>query len=203
MTTLEMRRVAKRHGWRMGCGESELAFLMRKTYELGRAEAHREMAERWTVTLPPDAAYLVDYADVDRAPELYTGDSARSAAIERYEQAAQSWTCRLYVAVDQSGYGPAPTTAVGALAEPECPAPLVVPGPYQPVERDHEYERDYYPLPGGWEVQTKGRGSSFRLCDPEGERLNVPPSPYLYDYLSRLGRDVNTAWRKLCLEAAS
>lgn len=43
-----------------------------------------------------------------------------------------------------------------------------------PVERDEDMDRTYYPLPGGWEVQTKGRGSTFRICDTKtGERCAV------------------------------
>lgn len=43
-----------------------------------------------------------------------------------------------------------------------------------PVERDEDMGRTYYPLPGGWEVQTKGRGSTFRICDTKtGERCAV------------------------------
>lgn len=42
---------------------------------------------------------------------------------------------------------------------------------------DEEMDRYYIPLPGGWEVQTKGKGSSFRLCkvNPDGsyERWHV------------------------------
>lgn len=34
-----------------------------------------------------------------------------------------------------------------------------------PVERDESIDRIYIPLPGGWEVQTKGLGSSFRIAD--------------------------------------
>lgn len=34
--------------------------------------------------------------------------------------------------------------------------------------------RLYIPLPGGWEVQTKGKGSSYRRCDTKtGERHSI------------------------------
>jgi len=40
-----------------------------------------------------------------------------------------------------------------------------------PVEHDEQFDRTYYPLPGGWEIQTKGKGSTFRICDTKtGER---------------------------------
>jgi hypothetical protein len=63
------------------------------------------------------------------------------------------------------------------------------------IEREAGYDRDYIPMPGGWEVQTKGRGSTFRLCDPNGDRLPIPDSPYLHETLTRMARDVNAAAR--------
>ncbi len=40
------------------------------------------------------------------------------------------------------------------------------------IEYDpHDRSREYIPLPGGWEIQTKGAGSSYRLLDKKtGER---------------------------------
>lgn len=63
------------------------------------------------------------------------------------------------------------------------------------IERDESYQRDYIPLPGGWEVQTKGRGSSFRIAETKGDgfRLNIPDSPYLFDLLERMAREVFAA----------
>lgn len=61
------------------------------------------------------------------------------------------------------------------------------------IERDEGYDRTYIPLPGGWEVQTKGRGSSFRIVEPNGERLNIAPQPYLYDLLERMARGIHAA----------
>lgn len=43
-----------------------------------------------------------------------------------------------------------------------------------PVACGDDGKRQYIPLPGGWEIQTKGSGSTFRLChvhtkgDPDG-----------------------------------
>lgn len=65
---------------------------------------------------------------------------------------------------------------------------------WRPIERDEDMDRTYIPLPGGWEVQTKGNGSTFRICDPSGERLAVLPSPYLHEWLERMAREVNAAW---------
>jgi len=68
---------------------------------------------------------------------------------------------------------------------------------YQPIDVDASMARTYIPLPGGWEIQTKGTGSSFRICDPKADRLVVPPSPYLHDELEAMARDVNAAWKRL------
>lgn len=62
-----------------------------------------------------------------------------------------------------------------------------------PIARDELMDRTYIPLPGGWEIQTRGNGSSFRICDPNGERLNIPPSPYLHETLERMARDIHAA----------
>lgn len=64
-----------------------------------------------------------------------------------------------------------------------------------PIERDESMDRTYIPLPGGWEVQTKGKGSTFRICEP-GEnpiRLPIPDSPYLHETLERMARDIHAA----------
>lgn len=63
----------------------------------------------------------------------------------------------------------------------------------KPIERDELMDRTYIPLPGGWEVQTKGKGSTFRICAPQGERLPIPDSPYLHETLERMAREVHAA----------
>jgi hypothetical protein len=63
-----------------------------------------------------------------------------------------------------------------------------------PIERDESYDRTYIPLPGGWEIQTKGRGSSFRICDTkDGERWLVADE-YLHAILERMAREVRAAY---------
>jgi len=65
------------------------------------------------------------------------------------------------------------------------------------IETDIEYDRHYIPLPGGWEVQTKGVGSTFRILNRKtGERLAIPESPYLHETLEQMARDINAAARK-------
>jgi len=66
--------------------------------------------------------------------------------------------------------------------------------PLGPIDRDEDFDRMYIPLPGGWEVQTKGKGSSFRICDTkDGERLLIPPSPYLHETLERMAKEIHAA----------
>lgn len=60
------------------------------------------------------------------------------------------------------------------------------------IERDDAYDRDYIPVGAGWEIQTKGRGSTFRLSDASGDRrLAIPDSPYLHKTLTEMAREVN------------
>lgn len=66
---------------------------------------------------------------------------------------------------------------------------------FGPIERDERMDRTYIPMPGGWEIQTKGKGSTFRICDPQGERLPIPESPYLHETLERMAREVHAAAR--------
>lgn len=62
-----------------------------------------------------------------------------------------------------------------------------------PIERDEDMGRDYIPLPGGWEVQTKGNGSTFRLCDTKsGDRWPVLDH-FLHDALERMAREIRAA----------
>jgi len=64
----------------------------------------------------------------------------------------------------------------------------------KPIERDEDFDRTYISLPGGWEVQTKGKGSSFRICDTkDGDRLLIPPSPYLHETLERMAKEIHAA----------
>lgn len=60
-----------------------------------------------------------------------------------------------------------------------------------PIETLESFDRFYIPLPGGWEVQTKGKGSSFRICEPNGHRLNITEQPYLYELLERMAREIH------------
>lgn len=62
------------------------------------------------------------------------------------------------------------------------------------IERDEQMGRDYIPLPGGWEVQTKGNGSTFRICDTKtGDRMPIPLPDRILAFLERMAREVNAA----------
>lgn len=66
------------------------------------------------------------------------------------------------------------------------------------IERDEGMDRTYIPLPGGFEVQTKGKGSTFRIYDGENDfRLPVCEQPYLFDILERMARASHEANREL------
>jgi hypothetical protein len=60
------------------------------------------------------------------------------------------------------------------------------------IERDGS--REYIPLPGGWEIQTKGTGSSYRLLDKKSdERHNIlsADAPFIYDFVTRMAKEVH------------
>lgn len=59
------------------------------------------------------------------------------------------------------------------------------------VERHESYDRTYYPLPGGDEVQTKGKGSTFRLV-VDGRRYAVLDE-HLHDALEQMAKNIRAA----------
>lgn len=67
--------------------------------------------------------------------------------------------------------------------------------PLPPIESDDGFERHYIPIAGGWEIQTKGRGSSFRIADskPNGIRFLVFEQPYIFGYLEKMARESHAA----------
>lgn len=70
--------------------------------------------------------------------------------------------------------------------------------PLPPIER--EGSREYIPIPGGWEIQTKGSGSSFRLCDTKtGDRLNIlgGDGPMAQDFVTRMAKEVRASFAGL------
>lgn len=64
-----------------------------------------------------------------------------------------------------------------------------------PIERDEDMDRTYIPLPGGWEIQTKGRGSAFRLLDTKtGERHAIGGHRYAHEILERMALEIRAAF---------
>lgn len=65
-----------------------------------------QLQQRATPEPPAEESdWIIDYADVDRRPEYFSGFGAEAAARRRFEQAQQQWTCRLFRRVDRSNYG--------------------------------------------------------------------------------------------------
>jgi hypothetical protein len=65
-----------------------------------------------------------------------------------------------------------------------------------PAEHDKGMDRHYLPLPNGWEIQTKGKGSTFRICKVNGEddyeRWQVTDER-LHEPLQRIAEDCRSA----------
>lgn len=65
-----------------------------------------------------------------------------------------------------------------------------------PIERDEEMQRDYIPLPANWEVQTKGKGSTFRLAKTDGSGIRWPIlEERLHKPLEQMAREIHAAWQ--------
>lgn len=81
-----------------------------------------------------------------------------------------------------------PTESATTPAEVELPT----------IDRDEAFQRDYIPLGrSGWEIQTKGKGSTYRICDKDGDRLAIPDVPYLHETLTRMAREVHADYATL------
>ena len=68
--------------------------------------------------------------------------------------------------------------------------------PLPPIEMEKSMQRAYIPIPGGYEVQTKGTGSSFRIASVDDDigRINIPGCRYEYDYLTQMALDIREAY---------
>jgi len=73
---------------------------------------------------------------------------------------------------------------------------LVV-APVEAIENDKDDPtREYIPLPGGWEIQTKGKGSSYRLLDKKtGERhlILAGDAPFVQEFITRMAKEINAS----------
>jgi hypothetical protein len=61
--------------------------------------------------------------------------------------------------------------------------------PLPPIDYDEGMDRTYIPIAGGWEIQTKGTGSSFRICDTKTDERFLIGDSYLHDMLETLARE--------------
>lgn len=59
------------------------------------------------------------------------------------------------------------------------------------IDNDQAMGRAYIPLPGGWEIQTKGNGSTFRICNTKtGQRWPVLDE-HLHVALEIMAREIH------------
>lgn len=76
--------------------------------------------------------------------------------------------------------------AITVLSEPET---VTLPK----IDYDADMDRYYIPMSAGWEMQTKGKGSSFRLCDTKtGKRYHVE-GKWLQQALEQMAREIHDA----------
>lgn len=71
--------------------------------------------------------------------------------------------------------------------------PVVIGDFLDPIERDESMDRDYIPLPGGWEIQTKGKGSSFRICDTKDSARWLVADSCLHKVLLKMALQIRGA----------
>lgn len=123
-----------------------------------------------------------------------TPDNTREAL-----QALASDAMRLVLDASQTG---SPLTVHKAQAKIQELAALAQPAAIEPerarIDHDESMNRDYIPLPAGWELQTKGKGSSLRLLDKKaGERYCLPLPDFMIEFVERMGREVYEATANL------
>lgn len=58
----------------------------------------------------------------------------------------------------------------------------------KPIERDDNMQRDYIPLAGGYEFQTKGKGSTTRLACPDDIRHPLSDAPHVVKVIENMCR---------------
>lgn len=71
-----------------------------------------------------------------------------------------------------------------------------------PVDRDDDMGREYIPFGAGWEVHTKGKGSTFRLVhvnpnDPQDFDRYAVCDSYLHEPLTHMARDIRALIEKI------
>lgn len=63
-----------------------------------------------------------------------------------------------------------------------------------PIDRDEGMKRDYIPLPGGWEIQTKGKGSTFRIANSKTGNQYPIIDDMAHKALVEMAMSVREAW---------
>jgi hypothetical protein len=66
-------------------------------------------------------------------------------------------------------------------------------GVFAKMDYDPQIQRHYVPLPGGWEVQTKGKGSSFRLADINTDERYLVIDDHLHLPLMKMAVNIRAA----------
>ena len=67
--------------------------------------------------------------------------------------------------------------------------PAQEPESLPPIERDEDMDRTYIPIAGGWEIQTKGKGSSFRICNTKNGLRWIVMDEYLHTMLENMAKE--------------
>ena len=61
--------------------------------------------------------------------------------------------------------------------------------PLAPIEYDKSYERHYIPFSLTYEVQTKGKGSTFRIA-AEDDRMAIGGSSFEHEFLQVMAKQI-------------
>lgn len=69
-----------------------------------------------------------------------------------------------------------------------------------PIERDEKFDRTYIPLPGGYEVQTKGRGSSYRIYSGRDNHRWAVSDPFFHENITKMAMAIRAEHEKLIAE---
>lgn len=64
----------------------------------------------------------------------------------------------------------------------------------EPIERDDDTDREYIPIPGGYEIQTKGKGSSFRILNRNTDDRRIVSDATLHKFLTQMAHDLRAPW---------
>lgn len=71
-----------------------------------------------------------------------------------------------------------------------------------PIEYDQEMDRWYIPMIGGWEIQTKGNGSTFRICNTKTNKRWPVLDKHLHEALEQMAKDNRHAYTPQRVEAS-